>query len=73
MTTRPDPPGAVVASFFETFETELRKGLGLAVSGGGDSMALLHLMAPKALARGIPCRAATVDHALNLILARLRA
>ncbi|HEX9857861.1 MAG TPA: tRNA lysidine(34) synthetase TilS, partial [Paracoccaceae bacterium] len=35
--------------------------LGLAVSGGGDSMALLHLT----VQAGVPCIAATVDHGLR--------
>lgn len=35
--------------------------LGLAVSGGGDSIALLHL----AVAAGLPVQAATVDHGLR--------
>ncbi len=39
--------------------------LGLAVSGGGDSMALLLLVAPAAQARGIPVFVATVDHHLR--------
>lgn len=39
--------------------------LGVAVSGGGDSLALLHLMAQMALPRGQRLQAATVDHGLR--------
>lgn len=39
--------------------------LGVAVSGGGDSMALLHLLKACAEERGIPVLAATVDHGLR--------
>jgi tRNA(Ile)-lysidine synthase len=40
-------------------------GLGVAVSGGGDSMALLHLLAELSRAEGFALRAATVDHGLR--------
>ncbi|MGF1551258.1 MAG: tRNA lysidine(34) synthetase TilS [Paracoccaceae bacterium] len=40
-------------------------GLGLAVSGGSDSLALLHLAADWARARGRAVRAATVEHGLR--------
>jgi tRNA(Ile)-lysidine synthase len=39
--------------------------LGVAVSGGGDSMALLHLLKTCAAERGLALAAATVDHGLR--------
>ena len=39
--------------------------LGVAVSGGGDSLALLHMAAAWGRQRGIAVEAATVDHALR--------
>ncbi|WP_371688481.1 tRNA lysidine(34) synthetase TilS [Ruegeria sp. EL01] len=39
--------------------------LGVAVSGGGDSVALMHLLHEIAQAEGIELRAATVDHGLR--------
>ncbi len=41
------------------------KGVGLAVSGGGDSMAMLHMLGPALRDRGIPVAVATVDHGLR--------
>ncbi|EYD71127.1 tRNA lysidine(34) synthetase TilS [Limimaricola hongkongensis] len=59
------PPDALLWVATRCFETGPRKGLGLAVSGGGDSMALLHMLGPEARARGLRCRVATVDHGLR--------
>jgi tRNA(Ile)-lysidine synthase len=44
---------------------EAGRPIGVAVSGGGDSMALLHLMARAAPGAGRALRAATVDHRLR--------
>ncbi|MCP1167455.1 tRNA lysidine(34) synthetase TilS, partial [Limimaricola sp. ASW11-118] len=56
----------ILAAAARCLEAELSsRGLGLAVSGGGDSMALLHALAPMARDRGIAVRVATVDHGLR--------
>ena len=39
--------------------------LGVAVSGGGDSIALMHILADCAPAKGVALEAATVDHGLR--------
>ena len=41
------------------------RGLGIALSGGGDSVALMHLAAEWAAARGRSLATATVDHGLR--------
>ena len=40
-------------------------GLGIALSGGGDSVALMHIVASWARRRGVRAAAATVDHGLR--------
>ncbi|WP_432255837.1 tRNA lysidine(34) synthetase TilS [Limimaricola sp. AA108-03] len=62
MTAGPDD---LVRRATRCLETGPRNGLGLAVSGGSDSMALLHMVGPAARARGLTCRVATVDHGLR--------
>lgn len=47
------------------FEAGEAGPIGLAVSGGGDSMAMLWLIAPWARAQGLPVAVATVDHGLR--------
>ena len=48
-----------------SFDPAPPAALGVAVSGGGDSIALLHLLHDYAAPRGIPLFAATVDHGLR--------
>ncbi len=47
------------------FVGDLPRRLGVAVSGGGDSMALLDLMVAVGRQKGFEVRAATVDHSLR--------
>lgn len=46
-------------------DTTGNNSIGLAVSGGGDSMALLHLMAEMAARFGLRVEVATIDHGLR--------
>lgn len=47
------------------FSPNLPTCLGVAVSGGGDSVALLHLLADFCASRDVPLYAVTVDHGLR--------
>lgn len=57
-------PEAVAARRLDRLAGDL-PALGIALSGGGDSMALLHLAAPWARARGLRLEVVTVDHRLR--------
>ncbi len=61
------PPGDVRARAFAALDQLAgdAAGLGIALSGGGDSVALMHLAAEWAAARGRRVAAATVDHGLR--------
>lgn len=56
---------SVLALMTATFAPSPPKGLGVAVSGGGDSMALLHLLARWRAGGGPELAAVTVDHRLR--------
>ncbi len=61
-------PDAALAEVFAALDAALGPGaapVGVALSGGGDSVALLHMMDAWARARGRPLEAATVDHRLR--------
>ena len=61
-----DRLSAQVASNLDAaFASGLPKHIGIAVSGGGDSMALLHLTRAWALARGVTLSTITIDHNLR--------
>ncbi|MEX5729651.1 tRNA(Ile)-lysidine synthase [Rhodovulum iodosum] len=55
----------LAAALAEGLGADLPGRLGVAVSGGGDSMALMHLMAGWAQARGADLAVVTVDHGLR--------
>jgi len=55
----------VAANLDAAFASGLPKHIGIAVSGGGDSMALLHLTRAWASVRDVTLSAITIDHNLR--------
>ena len=64
--THTDPQLSTLTQFFATrFGAETPDHIGVAVSGGGDSLALLRLMATWGARQGVRISAVTVDHGLR--------
>lgn len=63
--SRATPEAAFAEAFARLAGDPPPAAIGVAVSGGGDSMALLHLAAAHARAAGIGVEAVTVDHGLR--------
>jgi len=59
------PAAALDAALAEAFGNNPPAALGVAISGGGDSVALMVLLADWAAARGVALLAATVNHNLR--------
>ncbi|KGJ06725.1 tRNA(Ile)-lysidine synthase [Paracoccus halophilus] len=64
MTAEPGPVAAVVHAALDRLAGDF-PGLGIALSGGGDSTALMHLAHDWARRSGLTLKAVTVDHGLR--------
>ncbi len=58
-------PTSLTSEIRARLPERLPQRLGVAVSGGGDSLALMHLLAEIAKTEGVNLRVATVDHGLR--------